>query len=305
MKESAPIAHQPIMKDEVVAHLVTNRSGIYLDCTVGFGGHANEIIKKLNDDGRLIGLDCDPDAFSYCIEKFHKMNHKIKIFKSNYSDYDKILNKLKISQIDGALIDLGISSYQIDEPGRGFSYRYDAPLDMRFDTNYKLKASDVLNTYSKEKLSLVIKNYGEERNYRNIARSISIYSKKGLMNTTYDLKDAVKKAGYRGSLTKVLSRVFQSIRIEVNSEFEKIKSIIESLPNRIKIGGRLAFITFHSLEDRIVKRALLEMDGKSIEDIYGKRKIKIMNKKVIKPSREEVLSNRRSRSAKLRVVGIV
>ena len=178
------------MLKEIIDNLVTNKSGIYLDCTLGFGGHANAILKSLNNDGMIVGLDCDPDAYSYSIKRFD-LNDKIKVFNSNYIDYRNILNKLKIEELDGVLMDLGISSYQIDQEGRGFSYRYEAPLDMRFDINYKKTAYDILNTYSKNNIASIIKEYGEERNYKRIGKTIVQNSKKGKMRTTYDLKKAI------------------------------------------------------------------------------------------------------------------
>lgn len=294
------------MKEEVVANLVTNNSGIYLDCTIGFGGHSCEILNKLDNKGRIIGLDCDIDAFKYSKKRFKSSDDRVRVFNSNYIDYEQVLNSLDISEIDGAFLDLGISSYQIDEPRKGFSYRYDGPLDMRFDTNYNVTAFDVLNKYSERDLSFIIKNYGEEKNHNKIAKSIVKNAKRKTMNSTNDLKNAIKEVSYGPRINKTLSRVFQSIRIEVNNEFQNIKRIIESLPHRIKIGGKLVLITFHSLEDRLVKRTLFGMNGKLIEGENAiNKRIKILNKKVIKPSREEILSNKRSRSAKLRSVAIV
>ena len=294
------------MKEEVVANLVTNNSGIYLDCTIGFGGHSDGILDKLDNKGQIIGLDCDLDAFNYSKKKFKKLDTRVKVFNSNYMDYEQVLDSLDISEIDGALLDLGISSYQIDEPRKGFSYRYDGPLDMRFDVNRSITAFDVLNKYSEKKLSFIIKNYGEEKNYNKIAKSIVKSAKRKTMNSTNDLKNAIKEVSYGPRINKTLSRVFQSIRIEVNNEFHSIKTVIKSLPNRIKIGGKLVLITFHSLEDRLVKRALFEMNGKLVEgDNAINKRVKILNKKVIKPSRKEILSNKKSRSAKLRSIAIV
>ena len=236
--------HRPIMKDEVVSRLITNRSGTYLDCTLGFGGHSYEILKNISKEGVVIGLDCDPDAYKYSKNRFSEHKDQVKIFNSNYIDYRKVLKKLKINQIDGALLDLGISSYQVDNPGRGFSYRFDAPLDMRFDPNKLVTAYKILNEYSDKKLESVIKNLGEERKYKKIAQSIVQYSKKGIMNTTYDLKTSIiKSIGSQENINKVLSRVFQSIRIEVNKEFENIEMILKDIPKIIKVGGKIVLIT--------------------------------------------------------------
>ena len=295
------------MKEEVVDNLVTNKSGIYLDCTLGFGGHAKRVLKELGNKGIIVGLDCDPDAYKYSLNFFKsESKDRIKIFNANYIDYESILNNLSIKEVDGAFMDLGISSYQVDSEGRGFSYRYDAPLDMRFDINYKKTAYHILNTSTENNLAFIIKSYGEEKNYKNIAKSIVKYSKKNKMKTTYDLKDSIKEVTYyKNNINKVFSRVFQAVRIEVNNEFENIKKMIADLPQRVKIGGRIVFITFHSLEDRIVKRATFALNNKKIDTIYGRKKVMLLSKKIIKPSRSEILTNRRSRSAKLRVLKIV
>ena len=289
------------MKEEVVDNLITNKSGTYLDCTLGFGGHASRILKEIDSRGLVVGLDCDPDAYKYSLDRFEDNHSNIKIFNKNYTSYASVLDELGINEIDGALLDLGISSYQIDNNGRGFSYRYDAPLDMRFDLEYNKTAYDILNTYSEQKIAFIIKSYGEERNYKNIARSIVKHSKRDAMKTTYDLKRSIESAiSYKGNINKILSRVFQSIRIEVNQEFENVKTMISELPQRIKVGGRIVFLTFHSLEDRLVKRGTFELHNKIIDTSYGVKKIMLTSKKIIKPSRYEIVKNKRSRSAKLR-----
>ena len=306
MVEAFTTPHQPIMKDEVVASLIGNRSGTYLACTLRFGGPADALLENIDKKGMLIGLDCDPEAYMYSVDRFKSCKSQVKIFNSNYTNYKKILEHLGVDEIDGALLDLGISSYQIDNPGRGFSYRFDAPLDMRFDTNNSLTASMVLNEYSEYKIADMIKFFGEEKNYKKIAKSIVQYSKKGLMNTTYELKAAILDSpGNRGNINKILSRVFQSIRIEVNKEFESIKTMLRDIPKVIKNGGKLVLITFHSLEDRIVKKMLFDMHNQYFESDYGKKKIMLDSKKVTKPSRDEILKNKRSRSAKLRSATIV
>ena len=289
------------MKEEVVDNLITNKSGIYLDCTLGFGGHAEKILNEIDQEGMVIGLDCDPDAYNYSLKRFRDDCDRFKIFNENYACYDSVLDKLKIKEVDGVLMDLGISSYQIDNNGRGFSYRYDAPLDMRFDIKYKKTAYDILNTYSEKKIALIIESYGEERNFKNIAKSIVKYSKRDKMRTTYDLKESIEASTrYKGNINKTLSRVFQSIRIEVNQEFDSIKKMINSLPQRVKVGGRIVFLTFHSLEDRLVKRETFSLHDKTIDTFYGSKRILLTSKKIVRPSRSEILRNKRSRSAKLR-----
>ena len=288
------------MKEEVIDNLITNKSGIYLDCTLGFGSHAERILSELNQSGMVVGLDCDPDAYNYSTYRFRDCD-RVKVFNENYACYNSVLDKLKIKEVDGVLMDLGISSYQIDNNGRGFSYRYDAPLDMRFDIKYKKTAYDILNTYSEKKIAFVIESYGEEKNFKNIAKSIVKYSKKDKMKTTYDLKESIEASTrYKGNINKTLSRVFQSIRVEVNQEFDNIKKMIKSLPQRVRAGGRIVFLTFHSLEDRLVKRCTFDLHDKTIDTFYGKKRILLTSKKIVRPSRSEILRNKRSRSAKLR-----
>lgn len=303
--------HKPVLLEEVITGLDIKPGGVYIDCTMGGGGHSSKILKKLSSKGMLIGFDRDEDAVKVCREKF-KNNKNVKVFHANYKDAPQILKENGINHIDGLLIDLGVSSYQIDNGERGFSFLHDGPLDMRMDTREDLNAYQVVNYYKREDLLKILYNYGEEDNARRIADNICKAREIKPIETTFELKDIIessfpKKVIYgKGGVSK---KTFQAIRIEVNGELTGLDDVLEEFIDMLNPGGRIAVLTFHSLEDRIVKNVFkLESTDcicppKIPICICGhKRKINLVNKKPIIAGEEELKENSRSSSAKLRIV---
>ena len=301
--------HEPVLLNETVDNLVMNKNGIYVDGTVGFAGHASHIISKLNDKGKLIGIDLDPYALKCSkdsLSKFPKKSYSL--YKGNFSEFSKILQKIGISKVDGLVVDLGISSYQIDSKHRGFSYRYDSDLDMRFDPENKISAKQFLNNIDELSLSHTIKNLGEEKQYKKIASNIVKYSRLNKMNTTYDLKHAIEEVSSKRYINKTLSRVFQAIRMKVNNEIDNLNNFLNLSLKYVKKGGRIAVITFHSIEDKIVKNFFKDHSISCtcpntfpICICNHQASLKIV-KKSISPSDFEIKNNPRSRSARLRIV---
>jgi len=301
--------HEPVLLNETVDNLVMNKDGIYIDGTIGFAGHASKIISKLNNKGKLIGIDLDPYALKCSndnLSKFPKKSYSL--YKGNFGDIPSIITKIGITEVDGLVVDLGISSYQIDSKHRGFSYRYNSDLDMRFDSTEGASAKEFLNNIDEFTLAKVIKELGEEKQYKKIAINIVKYSKDSKMNTTYDLKNAIEEVSRKKHINKTLSRVFQAIRMKVNNEIENLNGLLNSSLEYIKKGGRIAIITFHSIEDKIVKNffkknAIICICPHSFPLCIcnHQAKLKIINKKSICPSSLEVKANPRSRSARLRI----
>ena len=301
--------HEPVLLNETVDNLVMNKNGIYVDGTVGFAGHASHIISKLNDKGKLIGIDLDPYALKYSkdsLSKFPKKSYSL--YKGNFSEFSKILQKIGISKVDGLVVDLGISSYQIDSKHRGFSYRYDSDLDMRFDPENKISAKQFLNNIDELSLSYTIKNLGEEKQHKKIASNIVKYSRLNKMNTTYDLKYAIEEVSSKRYINKTLSRVFQAIRMKVNNEIDNLNNFLNLSLKYVKKGGRIAIITFHSIEDKIVKKFFKDHSISCtcpntfpICICNHQASLKII-KKSISASDFEIKNNPRSRSARLRIV---
>jgi 16S rRNA (cytosine1402-N4)-methyltransferase len=300
--------HQPVLLEEAVSYLVTDPDGIYLDGTIGFGGHAEALLSKLSKKGQLIGIDLDPYALDYTQKRLSAHFTSYSLHHGNFREYPILLQKEGVSTLTGILIDLGTSSCQIDSVHRGFSFQQDAPLDMRFNSQSGMTAGDFLNSSTEENISDVIKKYGEERRHRKIAGKISRMVKGGKMNTTFDLKEAVSGSVHPRHVTKSLARVFQAIRIHINHELDSLKSALQSSLGWVKAGGRIAIISFHSLEDRIVKQFFKEA---ALTCVCPKEfpvcvcdttpELKILTSRGIKASAEEVKHNSRSRSAKLRV----
>lgn len=299
--------HISVMLNETVDALNVQPHGIYLDCTLGGGGHSLKIGENLATDGILIGIDRDEDAINAAREKLSNLNCKVEIVHGNFSELDKILNDLQIDKIDGAIFDLGVSSHQIDTAERGFSYMHDAPLDMRMDRTKDFSAFDVINNYSEENLVKIFSEYGEERFSKRIAKNIVGARKNSVISTTGELvkiiENAVPKISDGGHPAK---RVFQAVRIEVNHELEILSGAITAAVRRLKIGGRIAVITFHSLEDRIIKQTFKKLAQGCICPknfpvcvCNHKAEIKILGKAETATA-DELNKNSRAKSAKLR-----
>ena len=299
--------HISVMLNETVDALNIQPQGIYLDCTLGGGGHAFKIGEKLDAGGVLIGIDRDEDAINAAREKLSGLRCKVEIIHGNFSELDKILDDLQIEKIDGAIFDLGVSSHQIDTAERGFSYMHDAPLDMRMDRTKNFSAFDVINNYSEENLVKIFSEYGEERFSKRIAKNIVGARKNSAIATTGELvriiENAVPKISDGGHPAK---RVFQAVRIEVNHELEILSGAINSAVKRLKIGGRIAVITFHSLEDRIIKQTFKKLAQGCICPknfpvcvCNHKSEIKILGKAETATT-DELNKNSRAKSAKLR-----
>ena len=297
--------HQPIMLNECIENLNIKKDGIYVDGTMGGAGHSSKIAEKL-ESGLLIGIDRDLEALE-ASKKRLKDYDNVKYVHGRHEDILEHLSALGIDRIDGVLLDLGISSYQIDEGARGFSYTKDAELDMRMDQTQELSAKDIVNDYSIEELEKIFFEYGEEKFSKRIAERIAQARKIKAIETTYELADIVRSAVLKDAVNS-FKRIFQALRIEVNGELKELKKAILDIASVLNDGGRICIITFHSLEDRIVKETFLELQGKCTcpKDFpkcvcgfksYGK----VITRKPIVPTEQEMKENPRSKSAKLRV----
>lgn len=301
--------HTPVMLEECIENLNIKANGIYVDGTIGGAGHSKEIIKKIGEKGLLIGIDRDEEALKSAKKTLEKYSN-VKYVHGNHDDIKKILNDLEIDKVDGILLDLGVSSYQLDERNRGFSYLGDNKLDMRMDKTQNLTAETVVNTYPEQKLSDIIYEYGEERFSRQIAKNICIQRKTKKIETTKELVEIIEKSIPKSKQKNghPAKKTFQAIRIEVNNEIEPLYKTILDCIDCLKEKGRLCVITFHSLEDRAVKKAMIEAKGNCTcpSDlpycVCGAKSLgKIITKKPIIPSEKEQEENSRSKSAKLRV----
>lgn len=303
--------HVSVLLEECIEALNIKKQGYYVDCTMGGAGHSSHIVSKLNNDGRLIGIDQDTDALNAAREKLKDYNNVIYVHNNFHNIYD-ILEELNIEKVDGILMDLGVSSYQLDAGERGFSYMQDAPLDMRMNRDKAFSAYDVINDYSEEDLYRIIKDYGEERFSKRIASFIVKRRNEKPIETTLELVDIIKAAipaKARRDGPHPAKRTFQAIRIEVNGELEILDKAIADSVKKLNSNGRLAIITFHSLEDRIVKNKFRDLENpcKCPKEFpicaCGKKPmVKVLSRKAIAPTDEEIEVNPRSRSAKLRVL---
>ncbi len=288
--------HQPVLLKEVISHLNLKEGDIVLDATVGGGGHAAEILKRIGPDGRLLGLDADESAIRRTEDKLKNLSGSVSLIKGNFRDLDMLLSKTGIKSLDAALFDVGISSYQLEDASRGFSMKYNARLDMRMNTSLDLTAYDIVNNFKESQLSDIIKTYGEERMSKAIARQIVKARAEKPIETTHELAEIVRRAAgfsYRKSKIDPATRTFQAIRIVVNDELGALEEGLKKAVSWLDTGGRVCVISFHSLEDRIVKRLFKGYASLGI--------LNILTKKPIRPSDKEIAENPRSRSAKLRV----
>ncbi len=299
--------HTPVLLKESVDYLVTKKDGVYFEGTLGFGGHTEEILNRLSKKGSVVSTDVDQSAFDFCKEKF-KTENRVKLYKFNFSLIDVIAKIESLEFFDGIFADLGVSSFQLENAAAGFSYSIHSELDLRLDKSLRKTAADFINQETEEKIANVIFEFGEEKNSRKIARQISVARKYKKIQSTDELKKIISSVTNPKYLTKTLSRVFQALRIYVNDELGILKSFLENSVPLLNIGGRLVVISYHSLEDRIVKEFF---KYESLNCICppdapictcGKvKRLKIITKKPIVPLESEIKSNNRSRSAKLRV----
>jgi len=289
-RQSGTQVHVPVLPKEVIFYLNISTNGIYLDGTVGLGGHAALILDHLSPKGHLIGTDRDNEALLLCNKRLSGYPTPVSLFHNSYHNFNAILDELGIDQVNGFILDLGLSSLQMDSHVRGFSYSTDSDLDMRFDSSQEIKASGILNHLSENDLANVIFQYGEERRSRAIAKSIV---KMRPLTTVFDLVESIRRSTPPNHRDRTLARVFQAIRIKVNGELEKLENFLSTFRDRLVIGGRVAIISFHSLEDRLVKH--------SFKDLAKEGVLSILTKKPVIATNEEMAENRRSRSAKLRV----
>lgn len=306
-------SHKSVLLEETIENLNIKPDGIYVDGTLGGGGHSYEIARRLSAKGRLIGIDQDADAIVAAGERLAEFKDRVTIVRSNYCEIENVLNQLGIDKVDGILLDIGVSSYQLDTAERGFSYREeeDAPLDMRMDQRQELTAADIVNTYSEMELYRIIRDYGEDKFAKNIAKHIVAARQKAPIERTSELTQIIKAAipmKVRMAGGHPSKKTFQAIRIELNRELEVLENSIDSMIDRLAPGGRLCIITFHSLEDRIVKVKFRNNENTCtcppdfpVCVCGNKPKGHVVTRKPIVPGKQELEENRRAKSSKLRV----
>lgn len=303
--------HTSVLLKETVDGLVTKPDGIYVDGTLGGGGHSYEVCTRLDEKGSIIGIDQDEAAIEAAGVRLKDFGEKVTIVRSNYCDMKSRLHELGIDRVDGIMLDLGVSSYQLDTAERGFSYRENAPLDMRMDRRQMMTARDIVNTYSEMDLYRVIRDYGEDKFAKNIAKHIVVERSKRSIETTGELTEIIRHAipmKYQVKSGHPAKRTFQAIRIELNRELEVLRDSLDDMIDMLNPGGRLCIITFHSLEDRIVKSSFKKNENPCVCPSHfpvcvcgNVSKGRVITRKPILPSEEEMLENSRSKSAKLRI----
>ena len=300
--------HKPVLFDEVIENIVTNKEGVYLDCTLGGAGHTQGILENTSEKGVVIAIDQDDDAIEFAEKKLENYKERIKIFKDNFKNLDTVLYMAGYEKVSGILMDIGVSSYQLDDPERGFSYKYEAKLDMRMNKNAKISAYEVINEFSEQEIADILYKYGEEPKSRRIARKITEARKEKKIETTTELADIVIRAIGKSMKRHPAKRTFQAVRMYVNQELEVLEEALEKAVELLEDRGRLLVITFHSLEDRIVKNKFREFEKpcKCPPEIpicvCGKESLgKVITKKPIVAGESELKDNSRAHSAKLRV----
>lgn len=303
--------HKSVLLNETIDLLNVREGGIYVDGTIGGAGHSREILKRIGNDGLLIGIDQDTNALKKADSVLSKIGSNYKLFHSNYKNFEDILNELNIDKVDGILLDLGVSSYQFDEGSRGFSYNYDARLDMRMDTTSNLSAWEIVNEYSKEELTKIIKDYSEERFASKIADKIVKKRSIKPIDTTFELVEVIKEAiplKFRVKGGHPAKKTFQALRIETNDELGVLRNALDRMINRLNKNGRIAIISFHSLEDRIVKETFKYRfldcvcpPESPVCTCDKKREVEIITRKPVVATEKELKENNRAHSAKLRV----
>ena len=303
--------HASVLLDETIRELKIKPDGIYVDGTLGGGGHAFHVLNRLSEKGRYIGIDQDEDAIRASTKRLAPFQDKVTIVRDNYVNMPKVLKDLGISRVDGILLDLGVSSFQLDEKDRGFTYREDVPLDMRMDQRQTFSARDIVNGYSEQELFHIIRDYGEDKFAKNIAKHIAAEREKVPIETTGQLIEVIEHAipmKVRAVGGHPAKRTFQAIRIECNRELEVLKTSLDQMIELLNPEGRLCIITFHSLEDRIVKRAFRKNENPCtcppnfpICTCGNESKGKVITRKPIIPTEEELMRNKRAKSSKLRV----
>ena len=299
MMKTNPDYHLPALLHESIDLLEIRKDGTYVDVTFGGGGHSREILRRLGPGGKLIAFDKDVDALQNKIE-----DTRLELVKTDFKFIEKVLKGMEIEAVDGILGDLGISSHQIDEPTRGFSFRFDAELDMRMDQDAEISAVEVLNDYPEVVLQRIFRVFGEIRQARRIAEAVVRNRKSQAITTTGDLARIVGEVVQSKNLNKILTLVYQAIRIEVNREMEALQMLLTGGLNMLAVGGRMSIISYHSLEDRMVKQFFRHgnLEGEDRRDMYGRPLTpwKVITRKAVKPTEAEVAENSRARSARLR-----
>jgi 16S rRNA (cytosine1402-N4)-methyltransferase len=291
--------HNPVLLQESVDALSVKEDGVYVDVTFGGGGHSREILKRLGKTGRLFGFDQDPDAQENVFD-----DDRFVLIPENFRYISRFLRFHGVRKVDGVLADLGVSSHQFNEAERGFSTRFDGDLDMRMNQKSKISAKEIINNYSEEKLAEILFSYGELRNSRNIAKTIVEKRQEEKIDTSFQLRKVLQKYLPNAKEHKIIAQIFQAIRIEVNEELDVLKEFLQQLPNLLKEDGRLSVISYHSLEDRLVKRFFRTglFNGEPEKDIFGNSEVPLEKiGKLIVPTPQEIKLNNRARSAKLRI----